>query len=108
MEGSLQCDASYGKVDNTLPSPDIMYTQSCMQILRDAISALFKCELGDCNLLSYLPNIEIAITNVPESHDAEPLEVTVEGLNVGSAVFKFLPEVFMKLEADTTRIKVQK
>jgi hypothetical protein len=90
----------------SLPSPGIMYTQSCMHILRDAISALFKDECNLCNLLSCLPSIEIAITNVPESHDAEPLEITVEGLNVGSAVFKFLPEVFMKLEADTTRIKV--
>jgi hypothetical protein len=79
-----------------------------MQILRDAISAPFKCELGDCNLLSYLPNIEIAIINVPESRDAEPLEVTVEGLNVGSTVFKFFPDVFMNLDADTTIIKVQK
>ena len=78
-----------------------------MQILKDAITALFKCELSDCNLQSYLPNIEIAIINVPESHDAEPLEITVEGLNVGSTIFKFLPEVFMKkTEVDTTKVKV--
>ena len=60
------------------------------QILKDAVGIQAKYGPGDCNLSGCLPQIEIAITSVPESQDSDPLELRVEGLNVES-VFLFSP-----------------
>lgn len=64
-----------------------------VQILKKAICTQMKYKPSEFNLLSYLPRIEIAITKVPEHEDSEPLELSVEGLNVPS-VFQLSPGTY--------------
>ena len=83
VEDTVQECSSFGKLCASIVLVSIDVS---VQILKNAISIHTRYEPGVCNF----PKIEIAIKNVPNSQDSEPLELRVEGLNVES-VFRFPP-----------------
>ena len=91
--------------------------------MKEAISRQTEYEPETCNLLRYLPKIEISITNVPRRLDSEPLKLKVKGLNVKTAfqfspgesimlllvvimAYSILSGEFVKVEIGTTKMKV--